>query len=139
MPGKKKKFVIVERPKPQESNRLKYIDLFCGIGGFHQALREMGAECMLACDKDKYCRQVYEMNYDMHNMKWSRKIGREIKNKNVVIFGYGQIGRKVSSLLEAFGAKIYFVDPHIDNKNKPENLISKEQKNYILVQFLCLY
>ena len=65
MPGKKKKFVIVERPKPQESNRLKYIDLFCGIGGFHQALREMGAECVLACDKDKYCRQVYEMNYDM--------------------------------------------------------------------------
>lgn len=65
MPGKKKKFVIVERAKPQESNGLKYIDLFCGIGGFHQALREMGAECVLACDKDKYCRQVYEMNYDM--------------------------------------------------------------------------
>lgn len=65
MPGKKKKFVIVERPNQNESNRLKYIDLFCGIGGFHQALREMGAECVLACDKDKYCRQVYEMNYDM--------------------------------------------------------------------------
>ena len=65
MPVKKKKFVIVERPKPQEGNGLKYIDLFCGIGGFHQALREMGAECVLACDKDKYCRQVYEMNYDM--------------------------------------------------------------------------
>ena len=65
MSGKKKKFVIVERPKSQGNNRLKYIDLFCGIGGFHQALREMGAECVLACDKDKYCRQVYEMNYDM--------------------------------------------------------------------------
>ena len=75
MSGKKKKFVIVERPKPQESNRLKYIDLFCGIGGFHQALREMGADCVLACDKDKYCREVYEMNYDM-------KVAEDVKKLN---------------------------------------------------------
>ena len=75
MPGKKKKFVIVERPKPLEGNRLKYIDLFCGIGGFHQALREMGAECVLACDKDKYCREVYEMNYDM-------KVAEDVKKLN---------------------------------------------------------
>lgn len=75
MQGKKKKFVIVERPKPQESNGLKYIDLFCGIGGFHQALREMGGKCVLACDKDKYCRQVYEMNYDM-------KVAEDVKKLN---------------------------------------------------------
>lgn len=56
----KKKLVITEKSKP-----LKYIDLFCGIGGFHQALSQMNTECVLACDKDKYCRQVYEMNYKM--------------------------------------------------------------------------
>ena len=42
---------------------LTYIDLFCGIGGFHQALNDLGAECILACDIDKNCRINYEQNY----------------------------------------------------------------------------
>lgn len=42
---------------------MKYIDLFCGIGGFHQALQRLGHECILACDTDKYCRKNYEDNY----------------------------------------------------------------------------
>ena len=42
---------------------LTYIDLFCGIGGFHQALDDLGAKCILACDIDKDCRINYEINY----------------------------------------------------------------------------
>ena len=45
------------------STQLKYIDLFCGIGGFHQALGKFGHKCVFACDKDKHCRQTYENNY----------------------------------------------------------------------------
>ena len=42
---------------------MRYIDLFCGIGGFHQVLSKLGHECVLACDIDKECRKVYENNY----------------------------------------------------------------------------
>ena len=43
--------------------KLKFIDLFSGIGGFHQALTRLDCECNLACDIDKNCRKVYQMNY----------------------------------------------------------------------------
>ena len=53
---------------------LKFIDLFCGIGGFHQALKNMGCECVLACDIDKYCREVYKNNYDIEVFSDVKKI-----------------------------------------------------------------
>ena len=41
----------------------KFIDLFCGIGGFHQAMKSLGGECVFASDIDEDCRKTYEMNY----------------------------------------------------------------------------
>lgn len=44
----------------------KFIDLFCGIGGFHQALSNLGGECVYASDIDADCRKTYEKNYGIH-------------------------------------------------------------------------
>jgi len=44
---------------------MKFIDLFCGIGGFHQAIKKYneGYNCVFACDKDAKCRETYKENY----------------------------------------------------------------------------
>lgn len=47
------------------SPTMKYIDLFCGIGGFHLVLKRLGCECVLACDIDKKCRETYLKNFNI--------------------------------------------------------------------------
>lgn len=42
---------------------LKFIDLFAGIGGFHQAFHDNGCECVFASEIDKFARKTYEHNY----------------------------------------------------------------------------
>ena len=53
---KKKKFIIVD-------NKLKFIDLCSGIGGFHFGLKKH--KCILACDINKWCRESYETNFNI--------------------------------------------------------------------------
>ncbi len=41
----------------------RFIDLFCGIGGFHQAMSDLGGICVYASDIDADCRKTYKKNY----------------------------------------------------------------------------
>ena len=40
-----------------------FIDLFCGIGGFRQALESVGGTCVFSSDKNKNARLTYQANY----------------------------------------------------------------------------
>lgn len=41
----------------------RFIDLFCGIGGFHQAMTPLGGKCVFASDINEQCREVYKKNF----------------------------------------------------------------------------
>tara|TARA_Y100000389_G_C17468032_1_gene527509 strand:- start:1118 stop:2164 length:1047 start_codon:yes stop_codon:yes gene_type:complete len=47
--------------------KVRFIDLFSGIGGFHSAITKVlpGSECVLASDIDDKARQTYLNNYDI--------------------------------------------------------------------------
>lgn len=41
----------------------KFIDLFCGLGGFRLALESYGAECVFSSDIDKHVSETYKNNF----------------------------------------------------------------------------
>ena len=42
---------------------MKFVDLFAGLGGFHQALNQRGAECVFASELDPKLAILYERNF----------------------------------------------------------------------------
>ena len=45
---------------------LRCVDLFCGIGGFHLAARNLGLDVVFACDIDGRVRRAYTANFGLH-------------------------------------------------------------------------
>ena len=45
---------------------MQFVDLFCGIGGFHAALRQLGHECVFACDADADTAEMYEKTFGIN-------------------------------------------------------------------------
>jgi len=53
----------------KEADAIRFVDLFCGIGGFRLAMenaaRKTGikTKCVFSCDIDRACQEVYEANF----------------------------------------------------------------------------
>lgn len=50
-------------PLPSINGSHRFIDLFCGIGGFHRAFEKQGGHCVLASDWDKFSQVTYAENF----------------------------------------------------------------------------
>jgi len=53
----------IKEPILASDEPLRFIDLFCGIGGFRIAFERGGGKCVFSSDWDKFSRQTYEANF----------------------------------------------------------------------------
>jgi len=83
--------VPVQILQDNESKTFKFIDLFCGIGGFHQAMLNLNKDfkCVFASDIDKNCRDVYLNNYGLLPDSDIKKINeKNIPNFDILCGGF---------------------------------------------------
>ena len=57
------KALLVRGEGGRSGKQLRFIDLFCGIGGFRIAFERAGARCVFSSDWDKFSRQTYKENF----------------------------------------------------------------------------
>jgi DNA (cytosine-5)-methyltransferase 1 len=73
----------------QKKYKFKFIDLFAGIGGFHQALANFGGECVFASEIDPYAIETYEANYKIDSNHDITKIPeQDIPKHDVLCAGF---------------------------------------------------
>jgi DNA (cytosine-5)-methyltransferase 1 len=53
------------RAKRASAKPLRFIDLFAGLGGFHQALKKLGHRCVFACEANDVLAGLYEKNFGL--------------------------------------------------------------------------
>lgn len=85
------KNAIVDIIPKTDINSIKYIDLFCGIGGFHQALTNIipNSSCVLASDIDENARNTYETNHKLKPLGDIKKIDiAKIPSFNLICGGF---------------------------------------------------
>lgn len=71
------------------SSTFTFIDLFCGMGGFHHALANLGGTCVFASDIDKHCQDTYERNFGLRPVGDITKVEtKDIPDHDVLCGGF---------------------------------------------------
>lgn len=69
--------------------KLKFIDLFAGIGGTRLAFEKAGGECVFSSEWDKFAQQTYEANFGEKPRGDIRKIpSSEIPDHDILVAGF---------------------------------------------------
>ncbi|MBW6483852.1 MAG: DNA (cytosine-5-)-methyltransferase [Vicingaceae bacterium] len=113
---------------------LTYIDLFAGIGGFHQAMSNYGAICVFASEWDKYAAETYYANYGIFPDGDITKINEsKIPHHDILCAGFPcqafSISGKQKGFEDARGT-LFFDIARIVKHHQPKLLFLENVRNF---------
>ena len=109
-----------------------FIDLFAGIGGFHQAARSIGGKCVFASEIDAEAKRAYEANYQIiPNGDIIKISASEIPEHDVLLAGFpcqpfSIIGKKLG--FDDIRGTLFFEIARILKEKKPKLFILENVK-----------
>lgn len=113
----------------------QFIDLFCGIGGFHLALKSFGAKCVFASEIDKNACEVYKNNFEIiPNGDITSIPINKIPPHNILCAGFPcqpfSISGKKNGFKEKGKGDLFYNVVKIANVHKPEIIILENVRNF---------
>lgn len=114
---------------------MKFVDLFCGIGGFHQALKNHG-ECVFAAEIDAAAAKIYEANHGIKPVGDIKKIDeKDIPDFDLLCAGFPCQPFSHAGNKQGFDDKVrgnlFFDILRILNHKKPKYFILENVKNLL--------
>lgn len=134
--------LLVKKNAKKREYNFKFIDLFSGIGGFHQAMEQLGGECVLASEIDEFCNKLYQKNYNMSSNVNIRDLDEktDIPDHDVLCAGFpcqafSKAGKQVGMEDETRGTLFFDIARILREKHTPyivlenvRNLVSHDNK-----------
>ncbi len=113
-----------------------FVDLFAGIGGFHQAMTDLGGKCVLASEIDPFAIESYRENYGIDSAHDITKIETDrIPDHDVLCAGFpcqsfSKAGRQQGFADETKGT-LFFQIVRILQAKQPKFILLENVRNLV--------
>ena len=118
---------------------MKFVDLFAGLGGFHVGLKNLGHECVFACEIDAGLRQLYEKNHGIYPVGDIREVNpSDIPKHDILCAGFpcqpfSLAGKKKGAKCPESGKLIDYVI-EIAKFHKPAYVLLENVPNILTIE-----
>jgi len=120
---------------------IKFIDLFCGIGGFRTAMdqackeNDLRSNCVFSSDIDTYCQDSYEANFGLRPHGDITKIGeKEIPDHDILFAGFPCQPFSIIGQMQGFNdirGTLFFDIARIINHKRPKAFVLENVKQLV--------
>lgn len=130
---------LFSTPFPAPKNpSFTFIDLFSGIGGFHQAMHQLNGKCLLASEIDGHAIDTYLDNYGINSSKDITKINdTDIPKHDVLCAGFpcqtfSKAGKQMGFTDQTKGTLFFEIVRILKNeKIRPDYIILENVRNLL--------
>lgn len=126
------------------SNKLKFIDLFAGIGGIRMAFEELDSQCVFTSEWDKFAQKTYEANFgEVPHGDITKIAVEDIPQHDILLAGFpcqpfsiagvskkNSLGRKHGFLDKTQGTLFFDVARIIEGR-RPKAFLLENVKNLV--------